>query len=94
LLRPLNHPKDAPAIVHLPNPEFPAQPVPFDVLNGRNAGIFGQLEIIKKQTVTDVHAMKNIPVANRNVELFRRFGDGQHGSNETIHQESSAITLT
>jgi hypothetical protein len=85
LLWPLNHPKDAPTIVHLPNPEFPAQPVPLDVLNGSNTGIFGQLEVIKKQAVSDVHAMKYIPVAYRNVELFRRFGDGQHGCNETIH---------
>jgi hypothetical protein len=94
LLRPLNHPEDAPAIVHLADSEFPAQPVPFDVLNGSNAGVFSQFEIVKEQAVPDVHAMKHIPVPNRDVEFFRRFGDGQHGFDGAIHEESTPEPLT
>jgi hypothetical protein len=89
LLGPLNHPEDAPAVVHLPDSKFPVQLVPFDVLNGRNPGILGQLEVIKKQAVSNVHAMKHIPVSNRDVEFFWRFGDSQHGSDKAIHQEST-----
>jgi hypothetical protein len=85
----LNHPKDAPAVVHLPDSEFPAQPVPFDILNRRNAGVFCQFEIVKEQAVPDVHAMKHIPVPNRDVEFLRRFGDGQHWFDEAIHEEST-----
>jgi hypothetical protein len=94
LLRPLNDSKDAPTIVHLSDAEFPAQLVPFDILNGCNSGVFCQLEIVKKQAVPDVHAMKNIPVSNRDVESLGRFGDGQHGHFETIHEESTPSPLT
>jgi hypothetical protein len=89
LLGALNHPEDAPAVVHLPYAEFPVQAVSLDVLNGRNPGVFGQLEVIKKQAVSNVHAMKHIPVSNRDVEFFWRFGDGQHGFDEAIYQEST-----
>jgi hypothetical protein len=89
LLGPLNHSEDAPAVLHLPDAEFPTQLVPLDVLNGRNPGIFGKFEIVKKQAVSDIHAMKDIPVSNRDVEFFWRFGDGQHGSDQAIHEESA-----
>jgi len=89
LLWALNYPEDAPAVVHLADSKFPVQPVPFDVLNCRNAGIFCQFEIAKYQAVPDVHAMKHIPVPNRDVEFLRRFGDGQHGCYGAIHEEST-----
>jgi hypothetical protein len=93
-LGPLNHPKDAPTVLHLPDAKFPVQMVPFDVLNGRNPGIFRQFEIVKKQAVADVHVMEHIPVSNRDVEFFGRFGDGQHGSDQAIHDESTPTLLT
>ncbi len=70
LLWPLNHPENPPTVVHLANPELPIGISPFGELDGRHPGVLGELEVVKKQTVAHIHAVKDIPVPFGYLELF------------------------